>query len=64
MIDTTAVTVLKMNLMGNSRGNLHESQGGLPGLSPIRSDGSQDSQAGRLDHVSGGQRQFKGGHQA
>jgi hypothetical protein len=29
------------------------------GLSPLRLDGSRDSQAGRLDRVSGGQRQLK-----
>jgi hypothetical protein len=36
---------------------------GLLGLSPLRSDDTQGSQAGRLDCVSGGQRQLKGGHQ-
>jgi hypothetical protein len=30
-------------------------------LSPFRSDGSQDSQVEKLDHVSGDQRQLKGG---
>jgi hypothetical protein len=40
-------------------GNLHEGQGGLSGLSPFRSDGSQDSQVGRLDCVSSGQGQSK-----
>jgi hypothetical protein len=48
-----------MNLKGNSRENLHESQGGILPSSPLRSDGSWDSQVGRLDHVSGGQRQLK-----
>jgi hypothetical protein len=44
--------VIQMNLRGNSRGNLHESQGGQPGLSPLRSDGSQSSQVWRLDSMS------------
>jgi hypothetical protein len=59
-----AETVLQMNLRVISRGNIHESHGGLPGLSPLRSDGFQGSQAGRLDCMSGGQRWNKGGHQS
>jgi hypothetical protein len=43
---------------------LHEGQGGLLGLSPFRSDGSQGSLAKRLDRMSNGQRQLKGAHQA
>jgi hypothetical protein len=39
--------------------NLHECQGGLPKFSPFRSDGSRDSQAGRLDHMIGSQRHSK-----
>ncbi len=35
---------------GELKGNLHWSQGGLSRSSPLRSDGSWDSQAGRLDH--------------
>ncbi len=49
---TYVKTVLQMNLRGNSRGILHVSQGGLSESSPIISDGSQDSQTGRLSHVS------------
>jgi hypothetical protein len=37
---------------------------GLPGLSLLRSDGSQGSQVGRLNWVSRGHWQLKGGHQA
>jgi hypothetical protein len=38
---------------------------GIIGLSPLKSNGSHDSQVGRLDGVSGVQkRQFKGGYQA
>jgi hypothetical protein len=33
-----------------------KSQGGLPGLSPLRLDGSRGSQAGRLDCMSRDQR--------
>ncbi len=43
---------------GNSRGGHQaqaKSQGGLPGSTPLRSDDSCDSQAGRLDHMNGGQ---------
>jgi hypothetical protein len=48
-----------------TRGDLHESQGGLPRSSPLRSDGSRDSQAGWLDCMSGGQSKSRGGgHQA
>jgi hypothetical protein len=36
--------------------NLHEGQGGLFKLSPLISDDSRNSQAGRLDRVSSGQR--------
>jgi hypothetical protein len=50
-----------MTLRGYSRGKLHASQEGLPRSSP---DGSRGSLAGRLDRVSGGQRQLLGGHQA
>ncbi len=49
--------------VGTQGGNLHESQGGLPRSSPLRSDGTLDSQTGRMDCVSGGQRHLKGGHQ-
>jgi hypothetical protein len=41
---TFAETVIQMTLRGNSKGLLRASQGGLSGLSPLRSDGSQDSQ--------------------
>ncbi len=44
---------------GTQRNKLHEGQGGLPGLSPLRSVGYQGSQAGRLDHVSCSQRLLK-----
>ncbi len=44
--------------------NLHESQGGLSGLSPLISDGSWDCQVGWLVSMSCGQRQLKVGHQA
>jgi hypothetical protein len=53
-----------MNLKGIQEGICVKSQEGLLGLSQLRSDGSRDSQAGRLDLVSGGQRQLKGGRQA
>ncbi len=33
-----------------------KTQGGPPGPGPLRSDGSRGSQAGRLDHIIGGQR--------
>jgi hypothetical protein len=49
-----------MKLRGNSRGKLHEGQGGLSGSSSLRLDGSCDSQAGMLDRVDGSQRQLKG----
>jgi hypothetical protein len=49
---------------GIQEGNLCTSQGGLFGLSPLRSDGSQDGQMRRLSCVSSGQKQLKGGHQA
>jgi hypothetical protein len=41
--------------MSSGQKTLRESlklKGGLPGLSPLRSDGSHASQAGRLDRVS------------
>ncbi len=53
-----------MTLRENSRGNLHVSWGGISGLSLLRSDGSRNSQMGRLSIVSGNQKQLKGGHQA
>ncbi len=53
-------TVLQMNLRGNSRGILHVSQGGLSKSSPIRSDGSEDSQTGRLSHVSSAKSNSRG----
>jgi hypothetical protein len=40
-------------------GNLHEGQGGQSKLSPLRSDGSRDSQAGRLDRMSNGRGHLK-----
>ncbi len=43
-----------------SNGKLHESQGGLSEPSPLRSDGSCDSQVGRLESKSGGQKLLKG----
>jgi hypothetical protein len=45
----------------NSREKLHESLEDPFGLSSLRSDGSRNSQAGRLDRVSSGQSQLKGG---
>ncbi len=47
------------NVRRSSRGNLHENEGRLPGLSPspLRSD---DSQGSGLDHVRCGQKQLKG----
>jgi hypothetical protein len=39
--------------------NLHEGQGVLPKLSPLRQDGSRDSKAGRLDCVNAVQRHSK-----
>jgi hypothetical protein len=54
-----AVTVLQMNLRGNSWGNWHGSQGRLPRSSPIRSDGSRGSQVERLDCLSSGQKTLK-----
>jgi hypothetical protein len=44
----SAETILQMNLMGNSRGIFHASQGGLYELSPLRSGGSHGIQGGRL----------------
>ncbi len=52
-----AETVLQINLGGTQGGIYTKAQEGLLGQSPHRSDGSQRSQAGRLDRVSGGQRQ-------
>ncbi len=46
------------------KGNLHASQGGLSGSSPLRSNGSQVSQIGRLSFMSSGQKQLKESHQA
>jgi hypothetical protein len=48
----------KVESQGEMKEELHESQGRLPG--PSRSDSSLDSQGGRLEHVSSGQRQLKG----
>ncbi len=48
-------------LKGDKR---HDCLWGLLGLSPLRADGSQGSQPGRLDHVSNGHRQLKVGIQA
>jgi hypothetical protein len=65
-----AVTVLQMNIRGNSWGNWHGSQGRLPRSNPIRSDGSRGSQVERLDRMSSGQKtlkakpNFKGDYQA
>jgi hypothetical protein len=46
---------------GEIKGELYESQGRLPGPSPLRSDGSLDSPGGRLECMSGGLRELKGG---
>jgi hypothetical protein len=51
---------INRKLRGISRGNLNERQEGLLGLRQIRSDGSHDSQAGRLECMSSGKRQSKG----
>jgi hypothetical protein len=48
-----------MKAQGELEGNLNESQGRLSGSSPLRSDGFSDSQAGKLDCVTSGQRQIK-----
>ncbi len=40
---------------------LSKSQGGLPGSSPLRSDDSDGSQAGRRDRIKGGAKTLKGG---
>ncbi len=50
----------QINLRANSKGTLHESQRGLYGLSPLRSDGSLNNQAGRLNQKSGGQSNSRG----
>jgi hypothetical protein len=50
-----------MKLVENFMRILHESQGGPSGSSPLRSDGSRDSQVGGLDHVNGSKRQLGGG---
>jgi hypothetical protein len=52
-----------MKAQGESRGKLNERQGGLSGSSPLRSGVSRDSQMGRLDCVSSGQRQTQGDYQ-
>jgi hypothetical protein len=39
--------------------NCMKAKGGLSRLSPLRSGGSRNSQAGRLDRMSGGQRHAK-----
>jgi hypothetical protein len=44
------------------KGRLNESQGEISGASSLRSNGSHDSQEERLDCVSNGQRQTKGGY--
>jgi hypothetical protein len=44
---------------GQGHSKLSKSQGGLPGLSPLRSDGSRGNQMGRLDCVSGGQKTLR-----
>ncbi len=48
-----------MKAQGELKGNLNESQGRLSGSSPLRSDGFCDSQAGKLDSMTSGQRQTK-----
>jgi hypothetical protein len=53
----------------NQAGRLHEqwpkaTQGGPSGWSPLRSDGSCEGQAGRLERVSSGQASLKGDYQA
>ncbi len=45
---TIAETILQMNLRGTQGEKLHESHGGLSESSPLRSDGSGDSQTGGL----------------
>ncbi len=57
-------TVLQMNFRGNSRGNLHESQGGLSESSPLRSDGSWDSQMGGWATWAVAKSNSREGHQA
>ncbi len=42
-----AESIISESSEGKSRGNMGESQGGRPGLGPLRSDGSCDSQTGR-----------------
>ncbi len=51
---------INVSSRGNSKGIWNESQRGLSGSSPLRPNYSCDSQAGRLDCVSSGQRQTKG----
>jgi hypothetical protein len=50
-----------MKAQWGTQGELNKSQGGLSGPSLLRSDDSRDSQAGRLDYVSSGQKQNQGG---
>ncbi len=52
--------VQKMTFKGNSRGNCSEGQGGMSGSSPLRLEGSCDSRVGRLDRVSGVEKQPRG----
>jgi hypothetical protein len=49
-----------MKLNGEPKGENARSQGGLSGSSLLGSDGSLDSQVGRLEHVSSGQSAAQG----
>jgi hypothetical protein len=49
-----------MKAQWGTQGELNNSQGGLSGPSPLRSDGSRDSQVGRLDYVNYGRKQIQG----
>jgi hypothetical protein len=55
-----------MTLRGKSKGEFAFKPRGVTGLSPLRSDCSQDSETGRLSRmrVAKNNWQFKGGHQA
>jgi hypothetical protein len=53
-----------MNLRLNSRGQLHESQGGILRSSPLDQMVLRVVKWGRLDGVSYGQQQLKGVHQS
>jgi hypothetical protein len=65
MIDTMSQNIQSFNKQNVNSAEYKKAEtarrprGTISGLSPLRSDSSHDSQAGRLDHVRSGQRQLR-----